>query len=95
MTEAGRDAMEAAGKRMKQVQQHSGRIYHFSLDENTFNQLDETATKLKEFSIPVSLSVLVRRAIRLYARAIDMIQNDDSRKIVEGFELLKASKGTM
>lgn len=95
MTVETRAAMEAAGKKIKQVQQHSGRMYHFSLDENSFTQLEEASTKLKEFNTPVSLSVLVRRAIRVYASLIDKIQNDDSRKVYEGYELLKASRGTM
>ncbi|OPX99648.1 MAG: hypothetical protein A4E59_00159 [Syntrophorhabdus sp. PtaB.Bin027] len=92
MTERTKDALARVGKITKQVNQHTGRMYHFNVDPISFENLQEAAQNLKELGTPVSYSVIVRRALRVYDELTKNLS--DNQKIVEGYELLKASKGT-
>ena len=92
MTERTKEALETVGKITKQVNQGTGRMYHFNLDPLSFEQLQEAAVNLKELKTPVSYSVITRRALRIYAALTRKLS--DTQKIEEGYQLLRAAKGT-
>ena len=93
MTAAATEAMQTAAKTIKQVDKETGLMHHYNIDPKSFEMLQETAELHKAFGTPVSQSVVVRRAIRFYHAAVSRIEKDD-QKIVEGYQLLRAAKGT-
>ena len=92
MTEQTKGVLETVGKITKQVNQGTGRMYHFNLDPLSFEQLQEAAGNMKELGTPVSYSVVTRRALRLYAALTKRLS--DTQKVEEGYQLLRAAKGT-
>jgi hypothetical protein len=92
MTEQAKESLKTVGKITKQVNQGTGRMYHFNLDPSSFEQLQDAAVNLKELGTPVSYSVIVRRALRVYNTLTEELT--DEQKITEGYQLLRASKGT-
>jgi hypothetical protein len=80
-------------KTIRQVDQHSGTLGHFSLDGETFDKLHRIEKYHSSLGTPVSLSVIVRRSIRVYYDFLNHLEGDDKR-IAEAHFLLRAAKGT-
>jgi hypothetical protein len=76
----------------KQVSQNSGRIYHFNLDSLTCQKMKEISQYHASNETPASLSVLIRRSIRVYRDHLKRLRDGNS-KIHEGYQLLRAGKG--
>lgn len=87
------EAMNKTDKCTKQVKKETGLFYHHNLDPISFAALQEASANLKTLGTPVSHSVIVRRALRLYCTYTGKL--DETKQVKEGYELLKASKGTM
>jgi hypothetical protein len=77
---------------MKQVTQHSGSLFHFNLDPASAKSMHEAVEQFSSSGTPVSLSVLVRRALRVYRRHLNGLQTDAARKDEER-EVLRAGRG--
>ena len=93
MTTSAKEALQTIGKvTAKQVKRETGLFYHHNLDPISFTALQEAASNLKELGTPCSHSVVVRRALRLYAELTRKLS--ESQKVEEGYQLLRASKGT-
>jgi hypothetical protein len=76
----------------KQVSQNTGRIYHFNLDNLTCQKMKEISQYHASQENPASLSVLIRRSIRVYRDHLERLRGSNS-KVREGYELLRAGKG--
>lgn len=76
----------------KQVTQRSGNVYHFNLDGLTCEEMEKALAYHNDNDCPVSLSVLIRRAIRVYAEHVEELTDAES-KVREAYELLKAGRG--
>lgn len=80
--------------KMLQVKQHSGFQQGFSIDGVTAESIPDTIGALSEMGYSLSLSVLMRRALRFYHSYItEVVKNDEVLQNEEGSELLKAQKG--
>jgi len=92
MTEQTSRAMEHVAKTVKQVDKTSGIMRHHNIDDKTFEMLQDTANLHNAFGTPVSQSVVVRRAIRVYYELVKRLKTDE-QKIHEGYSLFQAAKG--
>ena len=90
--EATREEFKTINNAAKQVKKESGLFYHHNLDSISFKALQEASANLKESRIPMSHSVIVRRALRIYAAITGKLS--DMQKVEEGYQLLRAAKGT-
>lgn len=77
---------------MKQVSKGSGNVYHFSLDPNTCRDMQAVSVYHEKSIAPVSLSTIVRRALRLYREHLEALTTEES-KAREAYELLRAGRG--
>ncbi len=78
---------------IRQIKQHSGTVYHLNLDHQTCERAKEIMAHYAGQDAPVSMSVLVRRAIRAYAEHVEDLKTEEER-LREACELLKAGRGS-
>jgi hypothetical protein len=83
---------EEDSMKMNQVEKRSGSLYHVNLDPISAKSMHEAVEYYTGSGTPVSLSVLARRAFRLYKRYLDSLQSEGAKQGEER-ELLRAGRG--
>ena len=78
--------------KMNQVTKRSGTLFHFNLDPASAKSMREAVEQFNVSGTPVSLSVLARRALRVYKRYLDSLQSDGAKQGEER-EVLRAGRG--
>lgn len=77
---------------MNQVTKRSGALFHFNLDPTSAKSMHEAVEYYSSSGTPVSLSVLARRAFRVYKLYLDSLQSEGA-KHGEEREVLRAARG--
>ena len=93
MTTETAAAGTGTGATIRQVQRGSGSLGHFNLDGESFDKLHKIEKYYKALGTPVSLSVIVRRCIRVYYDYLSHLKSDTDRT-EEALQLFRAIKGT-
>lgn len=79
---------------MKQVSRQTGTLLRFNLDPESAHLMRHSQKFHEDHGNPVSNSVIVRRALRLYARMLSKLNTPDAIEY-ERVETLRAAKGVL
>ena len=79
---------------MKQITRQTGTLFRFNLDPESAHLMRHSQRFHEDHDNPISNSVIVRRALRLYSRTLSKLNTPEAIQH-EVVEILRAAKGVL